>query len=88
MVVLALLSGCRIVEEETRMIVERWGKFSRVCKPGLTYVVPFAERTRTIWWRSTFPRIVRSGYNTTKQVSEVKQIRSDRIDMRMNVMDF
>merc|ERR1711871_1444777 len=84
----ALLGGCRVVEEETRMIVERWGKFSRVCKPGLNYVVPFAERTRKIKWRSTFPRIVRSGYNTTKQVSEVKQVTTDRIDLRMNVMDF
>jgi regulator of protease activity HflC (stomatin/prohibitin superfamily) len=161
-VLVALFTGCRVVEEETRMIVERWGKvraqirkpvlwlhrvlscrrggafshaaiflslffslflslflsfffslplspslllpfllrclshvcvlsfsqFSRVCKPGLTYVVPFAERTRKIKWRSTFPRIVRSGYNSTKQVSEVRQTTTDRIDLRTNVMDF
>lgn len=70
------------------MIVERWGKFNRVCMPGFNYVVPVAERTRPIKWRSTFPRIVRSGYNTTKQISEVKQITTDRIDLRTNVMDF
>jgi len=87
-VLVALFTGCRVVEEETRMIVERWGKFSRVCKPGLTYVVPFAERTRKIKWRSTFPRIVRSGYNQNKQISEVRQITTDRIDLRINVMDF
>lgn len=83
-----MVAGCRVVEEETRMIVERWGKFHRVCMPGFNYVVPVAERTREIKWRSTFPRVVRSGYNTTKQVSEVKQITTDRIDLRCNVMDF
>jgi regulator of protease activity HflC (stomatin/prohibitin superfamily) len=50
--------------------------------------VPFAERTRKIKWRSTFPRIVRSAYNSTKQVSEVRQTTTDRIDLRTNVMDF
>ena len=86
-----LVTGCRVVEEESRMIVERWGKFNRVCKPGLTYVVPFAERTRSIKWRTSFPRMVRRGYGNgvgMQQMTEVKQITTDRIDLRMNVMDF
>jgi regulator of protease activity HflC (stomatin/prohibitin superfamily) len=88
-VLFALLTGCRVVEHETRMIVERFGKFNRVCKPGLTYVVPFAERTRSIKWRSTFPRMVRQGYNGgLRQISEIQQITTDRIDLRINVMDF
>ena len=82
-----MLFGCRVVEHETRMIVERFGKFNRVCKPGLTYVVPFAERTRSIKWRSTFPRMVVSAYGR-RQVAEVQQITTDRIDLRINVMDF
>jgi len=87
----SLLTGCRVVEHETRMIVERFGKFNRVCKPGLTYVVPFAERTRSIKWRSTFPRMVRQNYGGRQgmvQVAEVQQITTDRIDLRINVMDF
>lgn len=85
-----LLFGCRVVEHETRMIVERFGKFNRVCKPGLTYVVPFAEQTRSIKWRSTFPRIVprRYGNGSAYQVAEVQQITTDRIDLRVNIMDF
>ena len=82
-----LLTGCRVVEHETRMIVERFGRFNRVCKPGLTYVVPFAERTREIKWRSTFPRVVRT-YQGTQMVTEVVQVMTDRIDLRFNVMDF
>lgn len=88
-VLVRLLMGCKVVEHQTRMIVERFGRFNRVCKPGLTYVVPFAERTRSIKWRSTFPRMVNRGYGRGQyQVAEVSQINTDRIDLRVNIMDF
>ena len=47
---------------------------------------PFAERTRSIKWRSTFPRMVRQNYGGRQgmvQVAEVQQITTDRIDLRI-----
>ena len=83
------LTGCRVVEQETRILVERCGKFHRVCKPGLSYIIPILERTRRIKWRTSYPRIERIGYSgRIRQVAEVQQIDTDRIDLRQNVMDF
>lgn len=46
-VIVVLLSGIRIVEQQTAQIVETFGKFSRILHPGLNVIIPIIQRVRT-----------------------------------------
>jgi regulator of protease activity HflC (stomatin/prohibitin superfamily) len=39
-----VLTGIRIVQQQTLLVVERLGQFNRVLKPGLNIIIPFFER--------------------------------------------
>jgi regulator of protease activity HflC (stomatin/prohibitin superfamily) len=39
-----ILTGIRIVQQQTLLVVERLGQFNRVLKPGLSIIIPFFER--------------------------------------------
>jgi regulator of protease activity HflC (stomatin/prohibitin superfamily) len=39
-----VLTGIRIVQQQTLLVVERLGQFNRVLKPGLSIIIPFFER--------------------------------------------
>ena len=41
---LIVLTGFFTVEQQTRAIVERWGRFHKVAQPGLRYKVPVMDR--------------------------------------------
>jgi regulator of protease activity HflC (stomatin/prohibitin superfamily) len=41
---LILLSGVFTVEQQTRVIIERFGRFSRIVEPGLHFRIPMIER--------------------------------------------
>jgi regulator of protease activity HflC (stomatin/prohibitin superfamily) len=43
-----LLMAAKIVRPVEKVLVERFGKFSRVAEPGLLIIVPFVERTITV----------------------------------------
>jgi regulator of protease activity HflC (stomatin/prohibitin superfamily) len=47
-VLITLVRTVRIVPQATAGIVERLGRFQRVCQPGLTIVVPFVDRMRPL----------------------------------------
>ena len=47
-VLVTLVRTVRIVPQATAGIVERLGRFQRVCTPGLTVVVPFVDRMRPL----------------------------------------
>jgi len=47
-VVVTLIRTIRIVPQATAGIVERLGRFQRVCSPGLTVLVPFVDRMRPL----------------------------------------
>ena len=47
-VLVTLVRTVRIVPQATAGIVERLGRFQRVCAPGLTVVVPFVDRMRPL----------------------------------------
>jgi regulator of protease activity HflC (stomatin/prohibitin superfamily) len=47
-VLIALVRTVRIVPQATAGIVERLGRFQRVCTPGLAVVVPFVDRMRPL----------------------------------------
>jgi regulator of protease activity HflC (stomatin/prohibitin superfamily) len=39
-----VLTGIRIVQQQTLLVIERLGQFNRVLKPGLNIIIPFFER--------------------------------------------
>merc|ERR1712072_917362 len=86
-----LFYGIRVVGFETRIIVERFGKFHRECGPGLHFLFPLIDRTRTFRWRDvqTSKGAQYGGYNGGNRETFVVQQRiSDVIDLRENIMDF
>ena len=79
----------RIVGYETRLIVERFGKFHKECGPGLHFLIPFVDRTRSFRWRDVQTSKARQAYNGEGKETFVTQQRvSDVIDLRENIMDF
>lgn len=44
--VLILISGIKIVNQQSVMVVETLGKFSRVLKPGINVIIPIIEQVR------------------------------------------
>ena len=86
-----LFYGIRVVGFETSIIVERFGKFHRECGPGLHFLFPLIDRTRTFRWRDvqTSKGAQYGGYNGGNRETFVVQQRiSDVIDLRENIMDF
>lgn len=78
-VLLILLSGVYIVRQAEAIIVERLGKYNRTLHPGIQFIIPFFESSRSVMWSflvqdgRRFVRYIRSFY---------------RIDLRESVYDF
>jgi len=43
-IILILLSGLRIIRPTQRALVERFGRYLRYCEPGLSYIIPIADK--------------------------------------------
>lgn len=70
-----------LVNQAEAILIERLGKFDRVLKPGIHFIVPFIDRPRDVIW--TFIRLDVDGkryYRTTKVLN--------RLDLREAVYDF
>lgn len=65
------------------MVVERFGKFHRRCDAGWHFLVPFADKPRSITWR-----LSETYLDGQTQGVRIRQRRTDRIDLRENIMDF
>jgi regulator of protease activity HflC (stomatin/prohibitin superfamily) len=74
-----LSKGFLVVNQQTVVIVERWGAFSRKCEAGLHFLIPFADRVRYITWRDS--------EITMSNSVDYRQSRIYRLDMRENVLD-
>lgn len=46
-IIITLLAGIKIVSQQSVMIVETLGKFSRVLHPGINVIIPFIESVRS-----------------------------------------
>ena len=44
LVIAFILSGFFVVQQQTNAIVERFGKFNRIAKPGLNWRIPLVDR--------------------------------------------
>ncbi len=43
-IIIFLLSGFFIVQQQTNAVIERFGRFKRIAKPGLNWRIPFVDR--------------------------------------------
>ena len=84
-----LTRSIRVVGYETRLIVERFGKFHKECGPGLHFLIPLVDKTRSFRWRDVQTSKARQAFNGEGKETFVTQQRvSDIIDLRENIMDF
>jgi regulator of protease activity HflC (stomatin/prohibitin superfamily) len=54
--VILFFFSIKVVEQQTRSIVERWGKFHRILNPGFNIIIPIMDRikiTRVLWVKNT-----------------------------------
>ena len=70
-----------VVRQASVMIVERWGKFHAVLKPGVHWLMPIMDSARVINWRCMEVR-----NNSSNR--EVVTVTTNRIDLREHVIDF
>jgi len=75
-----LLRSIYLVRQSEAIIIEHFGRFDRVLKPGLHLLMPFIERPHTVFW--TF--LVPDGRN--KYIRVLQNV--DRLDLREAVYDF
>lgn len=80
-VVITLLSASiRIIGQAEVIVVERFGRFHRIARSGLNFLVPFVERARTL--------DVRYFETDVKGVKKVTSGSTARIDLREQVLNF
>lgn len=82
-----LFSRCRVVEQGTAMVVERWGKFHRRCDAGWHFLVPCYDQVRRVTWRETETGVQRGYGGRIQQKTTIKQTIVSAIDLRENVFD-
>lgn len=79
-VAVLIIKGIRIVPEQSVVMIERLGKFSRLLSPGLNVIVPIVDSPREVMWRST----IRDGEGHKRHVMAMQAA----LDLREQVYDF
>lgn len=69
-----------IVHQAEGIVIERFGRFHRVLKPGLNCIVPFMDAPRVFTWRKTY-------VDVSKKVRD-ETITASRVDLREALFDF
>lgn len=78
--IIYVLKGVIIIQQTEEMIIERWGKFHSVLRPGLNFIIPFIDTPHGITWKVTQKGIDGQSYSYVKVMN--------KIDMRESVYDF
>eukprot|EP00771_Trimastix_marina_P003952 gnl/Trimastix_PCT/671.p2 GENE.gnl/Trimastix_PCT/671~~gnl/Trimastix_PCT/671.p2 ORF type:complete len:366 (+),score=122.47 gnl/Trimastix_PCT/671:79-1176(+) len=76
-----LCMSCKIVRQAQVMVIERFGKFKKILKPGIHFILPVIDQPRRIHWRYLHTPI-----GHTEPI--VKTVSSDRVDLREHCIDF
>ncbi len=76
----SLIKSVFLVRQAETIIIERLGRFDRILKPGLHFIIPFIDRPRDVLWSYIQEMDGRRYYRFTKTVY--------RIDLRESVYDF
>ena len=53
-IIVLTVKGIRIVPEQSVMMIERLGKFSKQLDPGLNIIIPVLDAPRGVTWRNTY----------------------------------
>jgi regulator of protease activity HflC (stomatin/prohibitin superfamily) len=77
--VVFLAKAVYLVQQAEVIIVERFGKFDRILKPGLHIIMPFMEQPRQVVWSF----LVHDGIRYHRYTKPF-----DRLDLRESVYDF
>lgn len=83
---LYLMGRCRIVESGTAVVIERFGRYDRTVDAGLCFLLPFVENTKQVVWRH-FDVYQEKQYGRSSQRTQIRQVRTDIIDLREALMD-
>ena len=78
--VVYVLKGVIIVQQTEEMIIERWGKFRAVLRPGLNFIIPFIDTPHGITMKISQKGIDGQTYPYVRVMN--------KIDMRESVYDF
>lgn len=78
--VVYVLKGVIIVQQTEEMIIERWGKFHAVLRPGLNFIIPFIDTPHGITMKISQKGIDGQTYPYVRVMN--------KIDMRESVYDF
>ena len=78
--VVYVLKGVIIVQQTEEMIIERWGKFHAVLRPGLNFIIPFIDAPHGITMKVSQKGIDGQTYSYVRVMN--------KIDMRESVYDF
>lgn len=80
LVVLILAKSVKIIGQAEVMVVERLGRFNRVARSGLNFLIPFFERPR--------PLDVRYFHTDVSGLARITSGSTNRIDLREQVLNF
>jgi len=75
-----LFKSVYLIQQSEAIVIERFGRFSRVLGPGLHFIMPFIEMPRTVIWSYI-------SVGTDKRYYKFNKI-TYRIDLRESVNDF
>lgn len=79
-IIILTVKGIRIVPEQSVMMIERLGKFSRQLNPGLNIIIPVIDSPRGVLWRSTHKDQLGEKVHVVNMVTN--------LDLREQVYDF
>lgn len=79
LLIIIISAGVKVVPQSETRVIERLGRFHSVLSPGLNFIIPFVDRPKTIYTRTT---VNISGRNYVRAVA------TKVIDLREQVYDF
>ena len=83
LVILVLSVSIKRVNQTEVMLIERFGKFQKILKPGIHFIIPLIEAPRFIHWRHL---VIPPGMPSTSV--KLMTVERDRVDTREHVLDF
>ena len=84
--VVYVLKGVIIVQQTEEMIIERWGKFHAVLRPGLNFIIPFIDTPHGITMKVSQKGIDGQTYSNVKVMNKIDMIESVYDFPRQNVI--
>lgn len=83
-IIVLIKSGIKTVQQGHVMIVERFGKYVTMLKPGINWIIPIMDKPHLMEWRSSREYIDARGNTRVVPMPETRET----IDMRETVFDF